>query len=100
MQAVNRFSQLDYAEKPTLFLEFHGSESGVKEQAEVFGEIAADHGGLGFKWTSNAEERANLWKARHNFFYAMRAQRPGAKGISTGTLTTRPASGTCRFFDT
>ena len=83
ISAVNDWGKLGLPDQPHLFLEFHGSESGVKEQAEVFGEIAADHGGLGFKWTSNAEERANLWKARHNFFYAMRAQRPGAKGIST-----------------
>jgi len=53
-------------EKPQLFLEFHGSEESVKEQAELFGEIVADMGGGHFKWTTKAEERTALWKLRHN----------------------------------
>jgi len=52
-------------EKPQLFLEFHGSEAGVKEQAELFGEIVSDMGGGNFKWTDKAEERNALWKLRH-----------------------------------
>ncbi len=83
IMAVNDWGKLGLPEKPHLFVEFHGTPEGVKEQAELFGEIASDHGGEDFKWTANAEERANLWKARHNFFYASRARHPGKKGIST-----------------
>ena len=32
MQALNKFAGLGYAERPTLFFEFHGTEAGVAEQ--------------------------------------------------------------------
>jgi D-lactate dehydrogenase (cytochrome) len=83
MRAMKTYSKLDYPESPCLFLEFHGSEAGVKEQAESFGEIAAEHGGGPFLWTSVAEERAKLWKARHDAYWASLTLRPGAKGLST-----------------
>ena len=37
IDACNKFSGLDYPVTPTLFLEFHGSEAGVKEQASIAG---------------------------------------------------------------
>jgi len=41
MKSINMYSKTDYAESPTLFLEFHGSENGVKEQSELTEEITA-----------------------------------------------------------
>ncbi|MFW5655347.1 MAG: FAD-binding oxidoreductase, partial [Roseicyclus sp.] len=52
VRAVNAYSKLDLPETPLLLLEFHGSETGVAEQAEAFGEIAAEHGGDGFAFTT------------------------------------------------
>ena len=66
-----------------LFLEFHGSESSVAEQAERFGEIAEGYGGGPFAWTVHPEERTKLWQARHDVFWALSTLRPGAKGVST-----------------
>ena len=83
MTSINAYSGLDYPESPCLFLEFHGSDASVKEQAELFGEIAAELGGGPFLWTAVAEERAKLWKARHNAYFAGLALRPGCRGIST-----------------
>ncbi|WP_419248072.1 FAD-binding oxidoreductase [Tritonibacter mobilis] len=83
MKAINAYSDLDYPEGPCLFLEFHGTDAGVKEQAETFGEIAEEFGGGPFQWTSVAEERTKLWKARHNAYWACVALRPGAQGLST-----------------
>ena len=40
MDAVNRYSGLDYPVSPTLFFEFHGSEQGVCEQVEMVGALA------------------------------------------------------------
>ncbi len=55
MDAVNKFSKLNYPVKDTLFVEFHGTEAGVKEQAEMLQSIAADHGGGELKWASRTE---------------------------------------------
>ena len=52
MDAINRYSKLDYAVQPTLFFEFHGSERGVVEQAETVQAIAADHGAGDFRWAT------------------------------------------------
>ena len=40
MKACNAYSKLTLPETPMLFLEFHGTEAGVAEQSERFGEIA------------------------------------------------------------
>ena len=79
MDAVNRFSKLNYPVKDTLFVEFHGTAAGVKEQAEMLQSIAADHGGGEFKWASKTEERNALWTARHDVTYANKALRPGCE---------------------
>ncbi len=74
---INRFSGLDYPVEPTLFMEFHGSENAVQEQAEVVEEIAISHGGHGFKWATQPEDRTRLWQARHDGFLSVRAAFPG-----------------------
>jgi D-lactate dehydrogenase (cytochrome) len=79
MDSVNRFSKLSYPVKDTLFVEFHGTEAGVKEQAEMVQSIAADHGGGEFKWATKPEERTQLWTARHDVTYANKALRPGCE---------------------
>lgn len=83
MDAVNRYSSLDYAVRPTLFLEFHGSESSVDEQTKDFRAIATEYGGSAFRRATKPEERTRLWKARHDAFYAALALRPGCKGWAT-----------------
>src|SRR5207248_1614712 len=69
--------------KPTLLFEFHGTEGGVREQAETMQSIARDHGGGAFEWATNAEDRSRLWKARHNAYYAAMALQPGRQAFAT-----------------
>ncbi len=83
INACNAYSNLSYPEKPTLFLEFHGTEDTVRIQSEQFAEIAAECGGDEFHWTANAEERTKLWNARHNAYWAGRALDPSLNGLST-----------------
>ncbi len=83
VKACNIYSKLELEEKPTLFLEFHGSAAGVEEQAELFGAIASEYGGGDFTWATQAEERNKLWAARHDSYWASFALRPGAKGVAT-----------------
>ncbi len=83
MKACNGYSGLSYAETPTLFVEFHGSAESVELQSRQFGEIASEFGSSGFQWTTNPEERARLWKARHNAYWAQKSLIPGAAILST-----------------
>lgn len=83
MRACNLYSDLGLPELPHLFLEFHGTEAGVKEQAELFGAIAAEHGGGKFQWATKAEERSKLWQARHDAYWAALKLRPGTLPIAT-----------------
>ena len=76
MDAINRYSKLNMPVAPTLWLEFHGTERGVQEQAEMVQAIAAEHGGADFAWTTNPEDRKKLWQARHDAAYANKALRP------------------------
>ncbi|WP_375173750.1 FAD-binding oxidoreductase [Pseudooceanicola sp.] len=81
--AVNAYSGMDMPLKPHLLVEFHGSEAGVAEQAESFGEILADHKGRGFQWAVTAEDRKALWTVRHHAHWAILAGRKGARAVVT-----------------
>jgi D-lactate dehydrogenase (cytochrome) len=83
LRAINRHSRLGLAEAPMLFFEFHGSPTAVAEQAEAVQALAAEHGGMGFEWSATPEERARLWTARHNCYFACLNLRPGARVVST-----------------
>lgn len=83
MAAVNRYSQLNYRESPTLFLEFHGSVTGVAEQTEaaraIIGRFTSDE----FQWATDEAERRQLWQARHDSYYASLALRENGAGYVT-----------------
>ena len=78
MRGCIGYSKLEgYRVAPTLFYEFHGSEAGVREQAEQAQALAQEFGGQDFQWATLAEERNRLWQARHNSYYAALSLRPG-----------------------
>jgi D-lactate dehydrogenase (cytochrome) len=83
MRAINQYSRTSFPEKVTLFLEFHGSDASVKEQAETVGGISADFGGSEFEWTAFEEQRSEMWDARHSAAYAAMAVKPSAKAYAT-----------------
>ncbi len=83
IKAVNAYSKLSLPEAPTLFVEFHGTDAGVAEQSQRFGEIVADLGGGPFDWATKPEERSRLWQARHDGYHAARRLRPGAQAFAT-----------------
>jgi D-lactate dehydrogenase (cytochrome) len=84
MRACIAYSKLEgFAERPTLFFEFHGSDAGVAEQATAMEAISADFGGSAFEWATQPEDRSRLWKARHAAYYAAMALLPGRQGFAT-----------------
>ena len=85
IRAINAHSHTTLREAPTLFFEFHGTEAGVKEQAELVQQVARDNGGQDFEWASRPEDRTKMWNARHNAYFACLQVRPGCRAISTDT---------------
>ncbi len=84
MRACIAYSRLDgFSEAPTLFLEFHGSPTGVAEQAETFRLLADENGGGAYRWAEKAEARSALWKARHDAYFAALALAPGKRALAT-----------------
>jgi len=83
IKAINAYSDTDYPELDTLFLEFHGTRDGVAEQVRLFEEISRDFGASGFQWAEHEEDRNRLWRARHDAYYAGLAVYPGYRGYVT-----------------
>jgi D-lactate dehydrogenase (cytochrome) len=81
--ALNIHSKLELPDTPLLLVEFHGTDAGVREQAERFGEIAGELGGGPFTWATKAEDRSKLWQARHDAYWASLSLRPGARPVPT-----------------
>ncbi|MES2959071.1 MAG: FAD-linked oxidase C-terminal domain-containing protein [Pseudomonadota bacterium] len=95
VHACNLHSHLGLTELPTLFLEFHGSESAVKEQTALAQEVAASHGGVGFQWATRPEDRSQLWRARHLAYFAALALRPGCDNIVSDVCVPMSALADC-----
>jgi len=83
IKACNAYSQLALPEVPTLFVEFHGTPLGTREQVEAFAEIARAEGGGELQWAERQEDRSKLWQARHDAYWAARALKPGTEVLST-----------------
>lgn len=81
--AINQYDKLNLQERPTLFFEFHGSDSGVKEQAEHAQQICQEHQGEDFQWAIHPEDRTKLWQARHNAYFACLQLQAGARILNT-----------------
>lgn len=65
IRACNAQSALGLGERPTLFLEFHGSEAGVRDQLDLVRTIGSSCGGRTLDFASDTDSRNRLWRARH-----------------------------------
>ena len=84
MEISIKYSKLENVEPlPTLFFEFHGSESSNKESIKIVEELSKNNGGNDFKWAESIEDRNKLWKARHEIYYAVKAQGTNVKIYAT-----------------
>jgi D-lactate dehydrogenase (cytochrome) len=85
VRAVNAHDKMTLLEQPMLLMEFHGSATGVQEQAATVQEIAREFGGQQFEWATTPEERTRLWTARHHAYFAGMQSRPGCRTVTTDT---------------
>ena len=71
--SINYSKLKDIEAVPTLFFEFHGSETSNEENIKIVEEISKDNNGSSFKWAKDLEERNKLWKARWDVYYSVKA---------------------------
>lgn len=83
IRACNAHARLDLPERPTLFVELHGSPAAVAEQHAAIAGLGADFGGGALTLSADADEQRRLWRARHAALPAARALVPGAVVWST-----------------
>lgn len=96
MQACKDYSKLENLEAlPTLFLEFHGSGGAISDHVLRMQEVTGEAGGGDFRWATTQELRNQLWRARHDAYYAALALKPGCKGLATDACVPISALADC-----
>ena len=86
VQVVNRFKKLSMEERPTLFVEFHGSSAaGLKEELEMVKEICSENQPLRFDSGIGREERNRLWDARYGVHESIKVNNPGLSPLVIDT---------------
>ncbi|QQE79345.1 FAD-binding oxidoreductase [Alicyclobacillus sp. SO9] len=79
IHAVNLAKETSYTEQPTLFLEFHGSESSVQGDVVLGQELCEDEDCVDFVFETDTESRNQLWEARHDAALAVMQTAPDKK---------------------
>ena len=77
IQHINWFSETNYREEATLFLEFHGNEAGLAQDRTFVEDIIADYGCENLEFEADTAGRNRLWEARHKVLYAYVHGHPG-----------------------
>ena len=84
MACLDGYQGQSFEHNPCIFFEFHGAnDDTVKADGENLREIVEGYGGKGFEWATTTEDRTRLWKARHDAFWAVKAQWPGTDLLAT-----------------
>jgi D-lactate dehydrogenase (cytochrome) len=84
MEISIKYSKLENIKaSPTLFFEFHGSETTNNEAISIVEELSKGNNGSDFQWASSPEEQKQLWKARHDVYYSVKALGHNMKVYST-----------------
>lgn len=84
MEACKSYSNIPYECTPTLFIEFHShSKQGMDEMIQRTKSVATSCGSTNFAAASDPDQRAALWKARHECYYACKALKPNSHALST-----------------
>ena len=83
IEAVNRYSGLSLATRPTLFIEWHTTTGCAPLCAASIREVCMGNGAVSFEGADDQEARNRLWRARHDAFWAIRGAWPGKTPVVT-----------------
>ncbi|KXH43928.1 glycolate oxidase [Colletotrichum simmondsii] len=88
MQCINKAGMTSkaWAEAPTLFFKFAGTETGVKEQVALVKQLASKTGSKTFDFAKNEEEQQELWSARKEALWSTMAVRREGDHVWTGDV--------------
>ncbi len=82
IRLMNQKKNLNIAEEPSLFCEFHGiSKSILKETADLARELCQECGATGFKFGIEEKDRRELWRARHEAWETIHQAYPGKETL-------------------
>jgi D-lactate dehydrogenase (cytochrome) len=81
--AVNKFSETNYTEAPSLFIELDGPSQAVKEQSEIIQGLLEDENCLSLTFEEDEKGRQQLWHARHEAAMSVVGLTPGKQLTST-----------------
>ena len=95
IMAVNKHAKTSFDEAPTLFVEFHGTSIGARDQVSQFQQIAEEEGGGAVKWAEQEQDRRALWKARHEAYWAVKSTWPGRSVFATDVCVPISALAQC-----
>lgn len=83
IKQVNQIKKTSYEIAPTLFLELHGNEAGLKQDLKFVEEILESEGVKEIAFEQDTQARNKLWEARHFMAYAFIQGNPGKKMMVT-----------------
>lgn len=83
IKQVNIHNETMYHEQPTLFMEFHGNEQGIKADVAFAQDLAELEGCTQFEYETDSKKKAQLWEARHSLAYAFKHSFPEKRNMST-----------------
>ncbi|MBM7324672.1 FAD-binding protein [Agrobacterium sp. S2] len=83
LEAVCLYDKLDYERLPTVFLEFHSNITPLDATGEAIKELLDQCDVRSVYVASTPNQRAQIWKARHNAAHAEPLLRPGSKAMVT-----------------
>lgn len=83
IDAVNRHAKLSLAVMPTLFAEWHTPAASAQASAAAIRDTLMGCGAVSFTSALEPEQRNQLWKARHDAFWAIRGAWPGKTPVVT-----------------
>jgi D-lactate dehydrogenase (cytochrome) len=86
LQAINRYLERSYPEKPALFVEFHSStREALEAESSLALELMREAGAISIDTARTQEERTAQWEARHQAYWALVSLFPGKAFLTTDT---------------
>lgn len=78
VEVINRHGEWRLDSLPSLFFEFHGSESEIGALSETIAAIVVEHGGTKLQWPGAGAGTVRLWDTRRDVLAWAGSERPGS----------------------